>query len=590
MAGTADDAGAGGAGAVPAASHGLQVLVLDDELFIAEELALGLEEAGMRVLLATSAREAEALLAGHEDIGVVVTDIRMPGEDGLTLVRRLLANRGAAKAVETVVMTGHATIEDAVAAVRAGAFDFVRKPFALDDMINIVTAALERVAGTRQQAEAPLRQFAEVGQEALPGFDPVTGLLDRSAFATRVAALRMADGRLPPKAAVIMLEVDRFTAVREAAGGAAADAVLTEVARRLQRIAGEAWCLARTGSAGFGAASAMAGDEAELLALAERMRAAAEAPFPHRGRVLRPAVNLGFAHAASCGDVGLDVAACAALSVARRQGAGHCVAFTPVMEETAARRRMILRDLPSAVTLGQVALHYQPIFRVADRALLGFEALLRWRHPSLGPVSPTEFILVAEEEGCILELGAWAIGEAAWQAALWRAEVERGLFLAVNISSRQIAEADVPALFEAALAAQRLPPSALMAEVTETVAVGPRAAEAVCALRKLGIRVALDDFGAGYSSLGALGGLSMDSVKLDRALAATGGDEIQERHLFRGLVSTIHALGLQVVVEGIETEAQMQMVKEAGCEAAQGYLLGRPLPATAADALLSARR
>lgn len=583
----------GSAGRSPDPDDGLGVLVVDDEVWIAEELALGLEESGLVVKIATSAITAQAALAETANIGVVVTDIRMPGEDGLSLVRRLVMNRPDSDAIETVVMTGHATIEDAVAAVRAGAFDFVRKPFTLDEMIAVVTAARHRAAAKRREARERVTETqrllaAEAEREEARARDALTGLPNRSAFGVHLVELSARPAREGAGIAVIAVDIDNFAALNEAAGSATGDAVLLAIATRLQRCAGPGWFVARIGSDEFGLASGDCASQADALAMAERIRATVEEPVPHASGTLRLTASVGVAYRQAGDHVALDVAALVAGSVARREGGSRCVLFTPAMQEAAERRLTITQDLPNAVERQQILLYFQPIYRIEDRRLLGFEALLRWRHPVLGFVSPGEFIAIAEESRLIVDLGAWALRAAARQAAEWKAGTERPLYVTVNLSGRQIAEADIPALFKTVLAAEGLPAAALVAEVTETVALGPKAGETVDALRALGIRVALDDFGAGYSSLGVLGGLSVDTVKIDRALVMRVVTDTRERRLLTGLVATIHALGLKVVAEGVETEGQLQVVRQAGCEAVQGYLLGRPLTAAAATTLVEA--
>lgn len=580
----------------PAEEARLVVLVVDDEVWIAEELALGLEEAGMAVKIATSATSAitaQAALAETADIGVVVTDIRMPGEDGLSLVRRLVMNRPETDAIETVVMTGHATIEDAVAAVRAGAFDFVRKPFTLDEMIAVVAAARSRAATKRHEARSRVQESrrlaeAEAEREEARARDPLTGMPNRAAFSARLAEMTLDAARDGSGMAVIAIDLDGFAALNEAGGSAVGDIILQTIGARLRQAAGPEWFTARIGSDEFAIASASCASQADALAVAERLRAAIEEPVPQPTGALHLTASIGVAHRATADRVALDDAALVAGSVARREGGSRCILFTPAMQEAAERRLTVVRDLPHAIARQETAIYYQPIFNIADRRLLGFEALMRWRHPTLGFVSPGEFIAIAEEGRIILDLGAWALRVAAAQAAQWGAGTTRDLYVTVNLSGRQIAEADVPGMFKAVLDAEKLPAKALVAEVTETVALGPKAGEVVEAIRALGIRVALDDFGAGYSSLGVLGGLSVDTVKLDRALVMRVVTDTRERRLLTGLVSTIHALGLKVVAEGIETDGQLQVVRQAGCEAAQGYLLGRPLTAAAATALVTA--
>ena len=565
------------------------VLIVDDEACIAEELALGLTDGGLAVAVASSAARAQAALAADDRIGVVVTDIRMPGEDGLSLARRLVSNRPDSAAVETVVMTGHATIDDAVAAVRASAFDFIRKPFSLDQMTEVVRAACRRAMARRQDAaatEARARRLAlaELERAAAEALDPLTGLPNRLGFA---ACLDSFAAAADPGLAVIVLDIDGFLPLSEAAGGCAGELLLREVARRLREAAGDGWVLARIGRDAFAAAARSCADEAAAFAMAERLRAAIELPVRLPRGCRRITASLGVAHAAMLGRHGLEAAAQVACDAAQRAGGGRSLTCTPTMRQAEERRLAILQALPGAIERGEISLHYQPIFRIADRALLGFEALLRWHHPELGAVPPGEFIAIAEEGRLVLELGAWALRAATRQAAAWREGGQNAPFVSVNLSGRQIELQDVPAMVAAALAEAGLPPAALVVEMTETVALGPWAAEAVAALQRLGVRVALDDFGVGYSSLGVLGRLTVDIVKLDRGLVAGVATEARERRLLDGLVATLHALGTTVLAEGIETEAQLAVAGAAGCVAAQGYLLGRPQPAAQATRLLA---
>jgi diguanylate cyclase (GGDEF)-like protein len=561
----------------------LAVLVVDDEVWIAEELALGLEESGLSVAMATSAATAQAMLAERADIGVVVTDIRMPGEDGLSMVRRLLTDRPAQHAVEAVVMTGHATIDDAVAAVRAGAFDFVRKPFTLTEMTAVVQAASARAAAKRAAATAP----AAVGEAGGRPRDPVTGLPDRAAFAVALSAALEAGPDQGRAIGVIVLDLDQFAALNQGSGNATGDAVLAETGRRLVEALGSGWLVARIGSDEFAAMTDHAPDAVALQARAEALRAVVERPIAIGDRRVRLTASLGVAHGATSGRLAPDAAATLAAAAARRAGGARCVAFEPELQHAAERRLAIAQDLQHAIARGQMTLDYQPIFNLPARRLAGFEALLRWRHPTLGAIPPSEFIPVAEEGRLILDLGAFALEEAARQLAAWRGLAPRLPYVSVNVSGRQFDDADVPGLFAAAIARHGIPAEAIVAEVTETLALGSGAPAAIAALQALGVRVALDDFGVGHSSLGVLGGLRVDVVKLDRSLVAGIGTQPREQRLFNGLVATLRALGLTVAVEGIETEAQLDMALLAGCHAAQGHLLGRAMSAAAAGALIA---
>jgi EAL domain-containing protein (putative c-di-GMP-specific phosphodiesterase class I) len=224
---------------------------------------------------------------------------------------------------------------------------------------------------------------------------------------------------------------------------------------------------------------------------------------------------------------------------------------------------------------------YQPVVDLADGHVRGFEALLRWSSPTLGPVPPDRFVRVAEELGLIDRIGAWVLAEACATAASWRREPNGcGLTVAVNVSPLQLADPGLPGVVARALAESGLPPSGLTLEVTETALMSDpvRAAQSLSALRATGVRVALDDFGIGHSSLGYLRQFDVDVLKIDRSFVAEIGQDGELPAILRGMVDLGHALDLEIVAEGIEHEGQRRALLGAGCERAQGYLFSRPVP------------
>lgn len=562
----------------------LAVLIVDDETDLAEELALGLGATGLRTLVAASGAEAMDILARMPDIGAVVTDVRMPGTDGFSLARHMLAEARPEQARRVVIMTGHATLDDASAAVRAGAFDYLRKPFDLDAMIGVVSRALESAAGERLahgQAKAAMARLAqaEAATENLRLQDPLTGL-------PNALALEKALSALPPgPAALLMLRIEGLRFVTDAGWRSLHDSLLTEAAARFTAEAGRHAVFALHDAAHF-AVLAPGATEAEAEALGRALVGALAAPLEAGGQGVALTVAVGIATRAMAGDTALDACAQVAMAEAARRGGGRLVEFSEPMHGAALRRLRITQDLPLAAAAGQLALHYQPLMAADRSALTGFEALMRWTHPALGPVRPDEFIRAAEETGAILGLGDWAVRQAAAEAGRWRRACGRAPYIAVNISGRQLHESDVPALFATVLREEGLPPEALVAEVTETVATGDEGVGMLEALRRDGLRVAIDDFGAGFSSLGALRRLPADIVKFDRTLLPAGEDEGREARFFGSLVHAIRGLGFRVVAEGIETEAQWRLAAEAGADAVQGYGVTRPLPRDAATALV----
>jgi diguanylate cyclase (GGDEF)-like protein len=582
--------GAAPAGAPAMTGAPAEVLIVDDETFLAEELALGIGDAGLAVAVAHSAAEAERVLAQRPEILVVVSDIRMPGGDGLSLARRLLAQRAEAAAIELVVMTGHATVEDAAAAVRAGAFDFIRKPFSLAAMIDVVRRAHARAAGRRDAARDDLdrqRQLAEMLEErrVLATEDAATGSASRASFKARLAAMTPAE---LAGAAVMLIGIDRLSQINAAAGSETGDAVLRQFADRLRAHLDPGVLVARSGDTEFAILVPQAPAPVLLRLRAEAIRQALEQPVRAGDQRWATTPSLGLACGDALGETPIEVAASVALQQARSQGGGRTVLFEASMRSAAARRLAIEQALLTALSARELTLFYQPLFDPQTRRLLGFEALLRWVSRQLGPVAPSEFIPVAEETGAVLAIGHWVLQSAARQAAAWRAAIGQGLYVAVNISRRQIDQPGFVAEVEALLATHGLPGDALVVELTESLAIGPAARPVVEALRRLGLGVALDDFGTGFSSLGTLCSLPVSMVKFDRSLLPPDGAAGDRWTLFRGFAGAVQALGLRVVAEGVETEAQLQGATAAGCGVVQGYLLGRPMPAEQADQLVAA--
>lgn len=566
----------------------LAVLLVDDEAELVDELVFALVEEGFPCLRANSARDALEVLAARPDIAVVVTDVRMPGQDGFHLARQLLASATPAHARRIVIMTGHATLNDAAEAVSAGAFEYLRKPFGLDRLIDVVSRAMDSARSERQgyqvaRAERARLVQAEAETERLRMRDRVTGLPNAEALAAAVLAV----GDAP--AALLMLRLEGLNLVVEVGGRKLREGLLTAAAERLANVVGPGRLYAPGDAADFAVLfERITGDAA--AAQARVLLGALADPLVVDGQAMALTASIGVTSRDSADTTPLDVRATVAMVAARRLGGGRVVVFAPAMHDMAARRLRIAQGLPSAAAAGQISLVYQPLVRPDRGALVGFEALMRWNHPELGPVSPGEFIAIAEESGAIVELGAWAVDAAARQTAAWWAGQQRAPYVSVNVSGRQLRDADIPALFAAALDATGLPAAALVAEVTETFAIGAGVADTLAALRERGTRVALDDFGAGYSSLGALRTVPVDIVKFDRALLPERSCSARESRFFDSLVRAIRALDFTVLAEGIETDQQLDLAREAGCFAVQGYLLGRPIPAADATALIAAWR
>ncbi|MBY0338401.1 MAG: EAL domain-containing protein [Acetobacteraceae bacterium] len=430
------------------------------------------------------------------------------------------------------------------------------------------------------------RRRAEARMAYMARHDDLTGLPNRAALQDRLAtALREMRGG--QSFSVLYLDLDRFKVVNDTLGHGAGDALLHEAAVRLQqgirsrrgddmlaRFGGDEFCIVTTP----GPAAQVAADAASL---AERLIALLSEPFELEGQQLLVGASVGIAlcpaHGASAED--LLKRADLALYRAKREGRGRQRIFEPAMEAEAQMRRQLELDLRRALTAPgcpELELHYQPFVRVATGQVVGLEALLRWRHPVRGLVSPVDFIPLAEETGLIDALGEFVMGRACATAAQWPAELR----VAVNLSPVQFRGAGLVEVVARALAASGLDPRRLELEITEGVLMegSERNIALLHRLRALGVRIAMDDFGTGYSSLGYLRSFPFDKVKVDRSfineLATRDGDLA----ILQAMVQLCGRLDVTSNAEGVETAEQLVLLRREGCAEAQGFFISRPVP------------
>jgi predicted signal transduction protein with EAL and GGDEF domain len=270
-----------------------------------------------------------------------------------------------------------------------------------------------------------------------------------------------------------------------------------------------------------------------------------------------------------------------AMYLAKSQGKDRLVVYAEGMAEEARRRSDLQHDLADAAEAGQLRVHYQPTVRLDDGEITGFEALVRWQHPERGLVPPIEFVPLAEETGAIIAIGRWVLRQAVAQGAAWSAAAERPLKMSVNLSPRQLMDDDVPALVGEVLAETGFPAAQLTLEVTEGVLVHDveRVVAQLHALRAVGVGIAIDDFGTGFSSLSYLRRLPADVLKIDRSFVTDLTDGGSSTSLVSSIIELARTLGLDVIAEGVETEAQRVALQDLQCAQAQGYLFARPQPA-----------
>ena len=387
--------------------------------------------------------------------------------------------------------------------------------------------------------------------------------------------------------AVIFLDLDDFKTVNDSLGHAAGDEVLREVARRLDANIRSSDTAARFGGDEFAILMEDVSSAQEAADTAERILDALGAPMTVDRTDLLVRCSIGIS--VSQGELPSDADeltrnADAAMYIAKRDGKGGYRLFEPAMHEGVLARLELRADLQRAMTTGQLELHYQPVVQLHDGSVSGVEALLRWRHPERGLVSPDNFIPLAEEMGLIVPIGRWVLREGCRQAALMRRKLPEHpqLTMSVNLSVKQLQHSDIVSDVRDALEESALEPAALTLEITESVMIADTdlAVARLNELKALGVRLAMDDFGTGYSSLSYLSRLPVDILKMDRSFLRPGAS-LAESELATAVVALGKTLNLAVVAEGIELEEQWHSLRDLDCELGQGFYFARPMDADA---------
>ena len=427
---------------------------------------------------------------------------------------------------------------------------------------------------------------AQVLTSKLARIDSLTGLPNRPAMRKMLdEALANSDARRQG-CALFLIDLDRFKAVNDTLGHPVGDVLLKQVAQRLSAVLGETGKVGRLGGDEFEAVLPGEEEEGRLAALAERLIQQVSKPYLIRGHSVSVGASVGIAVArpGKAHSEGLVRDADLALYAAKAAGRGTYRLFDPEMHLQATDRQLLQRDLADAVAKGEMRLLYAPVIEAGSEDLAGFEALVRWEHPMRGLLAPAEFLPIAEESGLIEGIGEWVLRAACAEAAAWPLHLR----IAVNVAPLQLRSAGFAALVANALAAAGLDPDRLELELREDALLEDtlHASEAIASLKALGVRLALDDFGSGPSSLASLRTAPLDRIKIDPAFLKSAIPERgRNRALLTALVGLAGCLDMDVTAEGAETLEDLTLARNLGCSHIQGFLFGRPMPAAEAAAL-----
>ena len=531
---------------------------------------------------------ATAAIAAGKPFPVVFLDMRMPpGEDGAWAAARI---RELDPQAEIVICTAYSDVDPADIGGRVPPeekISFLQKPFHPHEVRQMAVALQSKWRAERHVAQ-------------LAYFDPLTGLPNRQHAMSRLAGVVQRSQESSRPSAVLYIDLDNFKRINDTLGHSAGDDLLQKCAARLREAVVTFDCCGGQ-RPGVGDLGRLGGDEFIAILPEIDSQESAVAAAQHFIAALRQPVQIGRHEIVVTPSVGIACAprdgtdaatllhnADLAMYFSKRRGHGAWACYEATMSDGALRRLTIEGRLRGALDRQEFSLHFQPQFELASGALSGFEALLRWTDGELGAVPVQEFISIAEETGLIVPIGEWVLRTACAQARLWRDQRLPFGLISVNVSGLQFVQRDFPDLVASVLAETGLEAKWIELEITETVVMRDEAwaEQAMARLRQVGVSLAIDDFGVGYSSLGRLRHLAVDRLKVDRSFVSNLEAEARDRSIASAIIKMSRTLGIGVVAEGVETFNQMLYLQEQDCESAQGFLFSRPLPLADAEVLL----
>ena len=554
--------------------------------------ATGNRRTTFAVTLCGSAAEAVAAVTQANAAGtpypVVFLDMRMPpGEDGAWAAARI---RELDPDIEIVICTAYSDVDPVNIGGQVPPQDkisFLQKPFHPHE-VRQMTIALH----SKWRAERHIARLAY--------FDSLTGLPNREHTIQRLTGALQHSAGVGGATAVLYIDLDNFKRINDTLGHSAGDEILMQCAMRLRETT-QAPGAPGAQRPGIGNIGRLGGDEFVVILPEAASREAASAMADGIINALKEPIRIGEHEIVMTPSIGIAVSpedgadaatllhnADLAMYFSKRRVHGGQAYFEASMSDGALRRMTVEGKLRGALERNELALHYQPQFELSTGELSGLEALLRWNNPDLGSVPVLELIEIAEDTGMIVPIGDWVLRTACEQARRWR---DQGLpfgHISVNVSGVQFMRRDFPEAVARVLQETAIEPRYIELEITETVIMRDEAwsEKALAALRAVGVSLAIDDFGIGYSSLGRLRNLAVDRLKVDRSFVSNLETGVRDRSIASAIIKMSRTLGLTVVAEGVETFSQMLYLQEQQCEAAQGYLFSKPLAIADTEALL----
>lgn len=557
-----------------------RLLVIDDEESVCNFLSDFLSKE-YECLTATSADEAFKILE-EEKFAIILSDINLPDKNGIELARKI---KEETPDTVVVMISGKADLESAINAIRAGAFDYIQKPFDLDNLEVSIKRALEHhlsLVGKRKYEEHLKRLIEQRTEEAdhFLWYDTLTDLPNRFLFEDRLTQAIEQARYNKTIIATVLISINQLKRVYSILGTKYGDAVLREFVSRVKKCLSPGETLARFDDE-FAILMVTIDREQQVIELIEEIKSALRKPIKLYDEEILLTISAGisiFPNDCRNAQEALKNASIA-LEKAKEEGGDNWLFFTSDLTEKSLNRLKMEMDLRRAIESDEFELHFQPKVDISTGKIIGAEALIRWNKPKVGMISPADFIPLAEETSLIIPLGNWVLRKAFTQCRLWM-DKKKGFTVGVNLSAHQLREKNFVEKVNQLINETGVDPNLLEFEVTETILLkDPKESATILSkLRELGIKILIDDFGTGYSSLSYLKSLPLDGLKIDKSfIQGISAKDQGGAEFIVAIVTLAHTLRLKVVAEGVEREEELNLLRLVRCDEAQGFLFGKPM-------------
>ncbi len=570
-------------GAEAGAEGSIAVLLVVEDQLSAGRLFDVLRDATATRFEVTHVQDVDEALEKLQKASYDVLLVDLPVEEGYGL-ESLYRARVAASTIPIVLLTYQSDDHLALRATRAGAQDYLIKGEVTPALITrSLVHAVERHRMLRDLRDAQQRQWFLANHDTLTSLPNRAALLESARTAIETAA-RRSQGLV-----FLFVDLDGFKPVNDNLGHAIGDELLADVAGRLRRLRPRQDLVARLGGDEFVLVAVDPPGEDAPVRLAEEVRDEIEKPYHIGGMECFVSASIGVSVFPQDGENVEELIrhADTAMYASKAAGRNAVTLYEKEMDQETQERFALVNSLREAIRSGDLLLEFQPQVHVGSEEIIGAETLVRWRHPTRGVVAPSEFIGVAEDTGMMVPLGEWVLRNACEVAASWAGDLSR-VRVAVNISGRQLEQRDFPDRVQAILTETGLESGRLELELTESLAANDSVLKALASLQKLGVRTAIDDFGTGYSSFTLLKRMPADLLKIDQSFVHDALSQESGVVILDAILRMARGLGMEVIAEGVETLEEMDLLLSLGCHQMQGYLLGKPIPKTEFEALVTA--